>query len=471
MSKLLRPLFLPLCAALAAACAGGDGGPVTDGTAPRLPNVVIVTVDTLRADRVGAYGSTTTRTPAIDRLASTAALFMRAYAPLPKTNPSLCSLMTGRYPSAHGVRRNGAYLPDSELTLAELLREAGYRTAAFISNHVMHSRHGLAQGFALYDEELTDPIPTRDSMERTASPLVDAVLAWAGRQALGPAAGSGRGGKISGDPLFLWVHFIDPHGPYTPPGFVAAPPPGEGESRVLAVSDSNEGRGVIPAYQALPGVTRADEYVERYGAEVEHMDGHLDRLMAGLRERGILDGAVVVFAADHGESLGDHDLWFQHGSSLYEAQIRVPLMISGPGISAARLPAGVSLVDVLPTILEMVGLPSHEGIQGRSLIPLLVAGRPGGETDGRIVHAELDRLYAVLRGSQKLIWDSARGRVELYETATDPEELHDLSGEGAAARAALVKAAAEFARSNTRDLPMETDEETLKVLRSLGYVE
>ncbi len=454
-----RRLLTPLCATLAAACTIDGPGPPPSKVIPRRPNVVIVTVDTLRADHVGVYGSTTSRTPTIDGLAVSAALFRHAYAPLPKTNPSLCSLMTGRYPSAHGVRRNGAYLPESELTLAELLRAAGYRTSAFISNHVMHSRHGLAQGFTLYDEELVDAIPTRDSMERTARPLVDAVLAWAGKEA-------------SSAPVFLWVHFIDPHGPYTPPGFqAAASAAAEGAVRSLPVSTSNEGSGVIPAYQALPGVTSLDEYAARYDAEVEHMDRELARLMAGLRDHGLLRDSIFVFTADHGESLGDHDLWFQHGSSLYDPQIRVPLLISGPRTVASRPAASVSLIDVVPTILEMIGLPIHEGIQGRSLLPLLAEGGGNGALPGRVIHAELDRLYASIRGEEKLIWDTAGGRIELYETSADPEELRDLSGARVPARAELMKAAAEFARINTRDLPMDTDEETLRVLRSLGYVD
>ncbi len=468
-----RRLLTPLCATLAAACAIEGPGPSPSKEIPRRPNVVIVTVDTLRADRVGVYGSTTSRTPAIDALAASAALFQHAYAPLPKTNPSLCSLMTGRYPSAHGVRRNGAYLPESELTLAELLRAAGYRTSAFISNHVMHSRHGLAQGFSLYDEELVDAIPTRDSMERTARPLVDAVLAWADRE--GSRGGDLRGGGEGAEraaPLFLWVHFIDPHGPYTPPGFQPAASDAGGEAgRTLPVSESNEGSGVIPAYQALPGVTSLDEYAARYDAEVEHMDRELARLMSGLRDDGLLRDSIFVFTADHGESLGDHDLWFQHGSSLYDSQIRVPLLISGPRSVPSQPAASVSLIDVVPTILEMIGLPIHEGIQGRSLLPMLAEDGERGASSGRVIHAELDRLYASIRGGEKLIWDTAGGRVEIYETGADPEELRDLAGAGVPSRAELMKAAAEFARINTRDLPMETDEETLRVLRSLGYVD
>lgn len=455
----LRPALLVLLV-LAPACGGAPppGASTPAGSARRTPNVVIITVDTLRADRVGAYGSESAATPSIDRLAARGVRFERAYAPFPKTNPSLCSLMTGRYPSAHGVRRNGAHLPETELTMAELLDAAGYETVAFISNHVMHSRYGLAQGFRIYNEDLPDPIPTRDSMERTAGSLVDAVLGW--------ARGPERGG---GAPLLLWVHFIDPHGPYTPPAFSW---PGAGdpeEARSLPVSATNDGLDVIPAYQALPGVSASGEYIARYDAEVEHMDRELGRLLEGLESAGILPGAYVIFAADHGESLGDHGRWFQHGSSLYDPQIRIPMLVSGPGIEPGVRQATVSSIDILPSLLDLLGLQVYGGIQGISLRRTLE--ERGTEPDERIIHAELERNYAAIRSTEKLIWDSRGGGMELYALDRDPGESTDLSAAGGVSRAVLAAAAGKFARENTRDVPSDESEETLEVLRSLGYVD
>jgi arylsulfatase len=465
-----------LAAGLLACQAAGPGaaasrGPAGGGApAPRPRNIVLLTCDTLRADRVGAYGSTTTRTPAIDALAARGALFERAYATFPKTNPALSSVLTGRYPSAHGVRRNGAHLPESELTLAEILQAAGYETAAFVSNHVMPAHHGLAQGFRLYDDHLPDPVPTRPARERTARTLVNAALEWAGRRPPGPA--------------FLWVHFIDPHGPYTAPGYeafaAAAAASGRDGGRTLPVSPTDAGVNVIPAYQALPGVTGVDVYVSLYDREVEHMDAQLGRLLDGLAAEGLLDGALVVFTADHGESLGDHGLYFQHGSSLHDPQLRVPLIVAGPGVAPRRIEAPASGVDLMPTILDLAGLPPIRGVQGESLAPLLGGGRRGGAEDPgsppdpgppRVLLAELGRTYMALQGTRKLVWDAESKAARLYDLAADPGETRDAGGEHPAAKEALLETAARFARENTRDVAPATDEETIRVLRSLGYVE
>ena len=459
---------IALIAVLAAATAACSGYPTATGegraAAPRaatLPNVVFITVDTLRVDRIGVYGSTTASTPNLDALAARGARFDRAYATFPKTNPALASLMTGRYPSAHGVRRNGAHLPESELTLAEILQAAGYDTAAFASNFVTRARHGLAQGFALYDEDLPDAIVTRQAKERTAGPLVDAVLGWAGKSPSGPT--------------FLWVHFIDPHGPYTPPGYAEKAPRVSRGGRTLPVSATSRGAYVIPAYQALPGVTEVDEYVARYDAEVEYMDAEVGRLVEGLSSSGLLQGAIVVLVADHGESLGDHGLFFQHGSSLYDPQIHVPLIILGPGIAPRVVDETVSQVDVMPTVLEMLGLPVVRGIQGSSLGGLLTgpaaAGSISPSRSGRVLFAELDRMYAVIEGSRKLIWDAESKEIEFHDLATDPEEARDIPPGSREGERRLLEAVSRFTRENFRDEARATDEETIRNLKSLGYVE
>jgi len=460
--------LLPLLLLAAAPCACSDA-PAPDAAragpaaSSERPNVIFITVDTLRADRLGVYGSLTTRTPNLDAFADRSVRFERAYATLPKTNPALASLMTGRYPSAHGVRRNGTRLREAELTLAEILQAAGYTTAAFISNHVMVSRCGLAQGFMLYDETLPDAIPSRDARERTGRPLVNAVLAWAE--------------SPPRDPLFLWVHFIDPHGPYVPPVYPRRDVPAAAPGRTLPVSESNSPVEAIPAYQALPGVTGVGEYVDRYDAEVDYVDEQAGRLLEGLRSLGLLEGALVVVAADHGESLGDHGLYFQHGTSLHEAQIRIPLMILIPGVAPRVVEEPVSAVDVMPTVLERIGLPQPRGVQGTSLRTLIQPGgaaahgpeSPGAEA--RLVFSELGRKRAVLGGALKLIWDAEEKEVDLYDLDADLAEEHDVAASRPDEGRRLLGSLVRFARANTRDEAAATDEETLRVLKSLGYVE
>jgi len=414
----------------------------------------LLTVDTLRADRLGAYGSTSTSTPHLDAMAAGSVRFKRAYAPLPKTNPSLSTLMTGRYPSAHGVRRNGAHLPETEQTLAETLRAAGYDTHAFICNHVIVARHGLAQGFVTYDQDLPDAIPTREAHERIAEHLVDAVLRWADTSK--PAS-----------PFFLWTHFIDPHGPYTPPGFTS---PLAGGGATLPVSQTNDGVGSIPAYQALKGVVSVDEYIARYEGEVSYVDREIGRLVSGLRARGLLENTLIVMTADHGESLGDHDLYFQHGSSLYEAQLHVPLMILGPGITPRVVETAVGIVDVMPTLLDRLGLPQPAGIQGSSLDAWLEGDEPGGAAD-RTLFAEIGRRRAAIRGTLKLIWDGEKKGVDLFDVSADPGEVHDLAASRREDGRRLLEAVMRFSRENTSDAAPDDDEETKKTLKALGYLE
>lgn len=468
MHRLLRPplahLLLVVLASGGCSESGSGGAPADsaasqriDGAAARRPNVIFITVDTLRADRLGFLGSRTTRTPNLDAIAERSVIFERARAAFPKTNPALSSMMTGRYPSAHGVRRNGAVLPEAELTLAEILRAAGYGTYAFISNHVMVSRYGLAQGFTLYDANLPDPIPTRQSRERIAAHHTDAVLSWASTSP--PAS-----------PFFLWVHYIDPHGPYTPPGFHAGSSASAVPGPILPVSPTNSAVGAIPAYQALPGVTSADEYLARYDAEVDYLDREAGRLVDGLRVRGLFEGALVVFTADHGESLGDHDLWFQHGSSVHEPQIHIPLTILGPGIAARSVDAPVSAVDLMPTILEHLGLPLPGGLQGASLGPWLRGETPARAAD-RILFAEMGRKRAAMRGTVKLIWDDEKKSVALYDLASDPAEQVDLASSRLEEGRRLMGAVLAYNRQNTRDEAADEDEETKLILRSLGYIE
>jgi len=452
--SLAAALLLPAAIFLYGCSGSGPATPAAAAPAGSRPNLVIITVDTLRADHLGAWGSTSTATPNIDALAARSVRFERAYAAFPKTNPSLSSLMTGRYASAHGVRRNGAHLPESERTLAEVLKDAGYGTYAFICNHVMVSRYGLAQGFTLYDQNLPDAIVTRKAHERIAEHLVGAVLDWA--DAAKPVS-----------PFFLWAHFIDPHGPYTPPGFVWK---GGATGATLPVSTSNGGLKAIPAYQALPGITAVDEYVARYSAEIDYLDRQVGRLLEGLRSRGMLDNALLVFGADHGESLGGHDLYFQHGSSLYEAQIHVPLLFAGPGIRAATIETPVSTVDVMPTVLDRLGIPAPAKVQGASLNAWLDGKEPVGAGE-RMLFAELGKQRAAMRGPLKLIWDGDRKSVDLFDEDADPLEEHDIASTRPEEGRRMLEAIVRFSRENTRDEAADEDEETRKILKSLGYVD
>ena len=377
-------LGLAVVAAAAVSCT-----PPAEPPAAKDPplNVLVITLDTIRTDRLGAYGNERVATPFVDGLAARGVAFDRCAAPAPLTLPSHTSLLTGTYPVYHGVRDNGSGVVPAELeTMAELFAGAGYRTGGFVGAYVLAARWGLDQGFQTYLEPASGYDPDLASfaeIQRRADAVVDDALAWLAEPS--PA------------PFFAWVHLYDPHLPYDPP----AP------------------------YDA--------EYPDDpYLGEVAFSDAQMARLGAFLASAGLDGNTLVVFAGDHGEGLGDHGE-VDHGLLLYQTTVQVPLILAGPGagaVAGSRRPEVVSLVDVLPTVAELAGLPVPAAVQGRSLAPLL----RGGSFEERPVIAETvypkrhfgwsplaslqDRRYQLIRSSEP----------ELYDLAEDPGQEHNIIG-------------------------------------------
>ncbi len=338
------------------ACGGGRA-------APEIRLVLLLSVDTLRADHLGVYGSTSGLTPHIDALAAGSQVFTAAYAPASHTLPSVSSLLTGRYPEELGIWSNESVLPGGVPTLALELREAGWRTAAVVSNWVLRRASGLDAGFERFDDSLPQLEATRPMPERVAPDTTEAALAALDACLATPASR-----------CFLWVHYQDPHGPYTPPDELrdrelararAAP---EGD-RELPVLDGPFGPGGIPRYQFLAGRRDAAFYRAGYAGEVAFLDTSVGRLLDGLRERDLDDAALVVFTADHGEALGEDDYWFSHGERLSDALVRVPLLLRVPGLAATTRDDVVSLVDVAPTLsARLLDAAPAPGRPGRDLL-------------------------------------------------------------------------------------------------------
>jgi choline-sulfatase len=395
----------------------------------RVERVILITVDTLRADHVGAYGATGVRTPTLDGIAARGVRFENAISPAPLTLPTHATLLTGLDPPEHGVRHNGVFrLAEGLPTLAEALAAEGFRTGAFVGAFVLDRRFGLARGFEHYDDH-TDRLSStgglRGFAERSADAVVDAALAWL----------EGVDG-----PFLIWVHVYDPHAEYTPPpGFAAA-------------------------YPSNP-----------YAGEIAFADAELGRLLASVRERWRDGGTLVVATSDHGESLGEHGE-ATHSHTVYDATQRVPLLFEGPGIAPGRTVRGVvALRDVAPTVLELVGAPPLPEASGASLASVL---RRGGEPEARAAYVEtlatqLDWGWSPLLGLRtarhKLI---AAPRPELYDLAEDPEELHDraaIDGERLAELEALLgeHLAGARPRGHARFDPDEADRVRLE---ALGYV-
>jgi arylsulfatase A-like enzyme/Tfp pilus assembly protein PilF len=402
-------------------------------SAPRQPNLVLVTLDTVRADHLGCYGDREAVTPWLDRLAGEGIRFANASSAVPLTLPSHTSLLTGLLPPHHGLRNNGvgALRPDTA-TLATLLAGAGYRTAAFIGAFVLDHRFGLKAGFELYDDEIErDPkAGVVLEAERPGREVVDRALAWLA--------------KDDTRPFFLWVHLYDAHAPYTPP----------------------------PAWGARhPG--------RPYDGEVSAVDEQVGRILAELRRRGLDGKTAVAVAADHGEGLGEHGE-LTHGLLLYEPTLHVPLLLRAPwGLKARVVETPVSLVDLAPTLAGLLGhpfptAPGAAPLDGRDLSKTLL---DGGEPAAGEIYAESrypavfgwSPLAALRRRDLKYISSS---RPELYDLRRDPRETADLLARPQApeSRGFMARLAAIEASAVATARPLAADAETRAKLASLGYV-
>jgi arylsulfatase A-like enzyme len=444
----------------------GSGGP---------PSIVLVTVDTLRADHVGAYAGEDRRTPHLDALAREGALFERASAPIPLTRPSHFSILTGLHPRAHGVLDNHTALPDEALTVAEVLAERGWRTAAFTAVGLLAHRSGAAQGFGHFES-------TGRRRQRGGDEVVEHALAWLG--SVGPR-----------ERFFLWVHLFEPHLPYAPPpAFQGGLDPALASAHPKLSWDdleaiARESGGDVPA----PILEHA---LRLYAAEVAAADELVGRLVAGLAARRALDEMLLVVTADHGECF-EHGIYFDHSDCLYQGALHVPLLVRHPREFApgARIAHPASLLDVAPTLLRAAGLqPTADG-EGRPLQesatfaerhllvqqPLYEAGalanrrawRAGiPSVAGRPTRGILASDWVGLVGPRwKLL--AGDGAEELYPTAPHPDESES---HAAAAPQALVEMRRRLetelaARPLARREPAAVDEELRETLEALGYHE
>jgi arylsulfatase len=447
-----------LLLALAGACLG------CGAAAPPPDLLLLVTVDTLRADHLGAYGSERGLTPALDGLARESTVFSAAYAPAPFTLPSISALLSGRYPEELGISRNESALPAAVPTLASALRERGWRTAAVVSNFVLREACGLAAGFDVYDDRFTTHELTRRWPERGGSETTEAALRTLDDGADG-----------TGSPCFPWVHYQDPHGPYTPAPeararFIDAERDAPDGRRRLPVNEKHTGRGGIPRYQYFKGNREVAFYRAGYAAEVVAVDAAIGALLAALEARGLAERSIVVFAADHGEGLGEDDYWFAHGELLTDALVQVPLMIRIPGTPPARRSDLVSLVDLYPTLLQRVAGVAPDGdAPGRDLLATGAESRGSRPYLANLAGGDVPH-YGLVEGEFKFVihlrdgvWDGAlyrRGREDADLAAGAPQIARAMRGRLEALREGLAQ------RAETRQHLSEQD---LERLRALGY--
>jgi arylsulfatase A-like enzyme len=473
MRPVLRVGFL---AAALAACGPGD---------PGTPSVLLLTVDTLRPDYMSVNGYDRSTTPFLDSLVSEGWYFEQAVTPVPRTTPALASLLTGAYPHTTGVRTLTDALSADVIPVTEVLEAAGYRTLAVVTNHILPRRRGLARGFQLYDVA-TDA--------RSARSTTDAAL-------------RAIGGRDSAAPLFAWVHYIDPHVPYQPDPAVAAAfdPEYHGPYR-FNFGELAPPRHPFPKELSKATVTHrnplpesVNRHVNRlYAADIGTLDREIERLVTTVRER-LGEDLIVVFAADHGESLGEHDFYFDHGDYVYNAGARVPLAIVLPRSHRAhgrgRCAGWVSLVDVVPTLMDLLDREPppalRRQVEGRSLIPCLAGealpAEPVFVESGHAYYPELvarrvrndvsGRFRAVILGDWKLIWTPFQSEDlawELFNVREDPRETANLYAPDHPELPRL-KAHLEdwLAKQDPGDLAAtrSVSEEDRAALRSLGYTE
>jgi arylsulfatase A-like enzyme len=484
------PILVAGCL-LASACAG-------DRESHPTRNIVLITLDTTRADRLGCYGNRRDATPNLDRLAAEGLLFENAFTPVPSTLPSHCSIMTGMYPARHGVHDNGIYrLDEGFTTLAERLRGAGYRTGAFVSAFVLDRQFGLAQGFDTYDDQVDEPLIDADPdqirledeehgrwiaqlaspFERRADAVSRGAIDWL-RQS-------------SQEHFFLWVHYFDPHTSYAAPEPWTTRFDPDYAGEMDGSPETFERIFVENDWTTAADVPRADfdHMVARYDGEIAFMDHWIGKLLDTLVETDQLENTLIVVVGDHGESFGKHGQIWEHNSHIFDDVVRVPFIVRPPGgMPGGRRIAGVvRTLDVAPTILEFAGVSGLDGIDGRSLLPV-IEDPPGETPDADIFLQALrdrqlidsDHSWLGLRTARhKLILKYRSGDADpeavLLDLVKDPDEFTPLSP----TPRGMIESWTH--RTITSDRSMRTeessrawrglDEVTSDALRSLGYVE
>jgi len=438
--------------------------------APSPPNIIVIVGDTLRADRLGSHGNPRGLTPFLDSIAERGIVFRSAYAQSSWTNPSVASLFTSRYPSQHGVITFESVLADDEITLAEVLREAGYTTGFFSPNGLIREDWGYGQGFSEFSEFAIPGIPDQPDHLRIpyrADYTNRHILSWLDSLAA-------KGGRRP--PVFLYVQYMEPHSPYAPP---------EAALRKMLGGRKPPDLAEVNLFAFMGNVAPMEDRVLRdlqdvYDAEVLSLDTELRRLFKALESRGLLQNAIVVVTSDHGEEFKEHGL-IGHEKTLYGEVIRVPLLISLPGSSGRTdVTEVVSLIDLAPSLLDLIGHPAPASFEGRSLLPHLTGAAPPG---GHVAYSELlvpessaakrlsPHARSVILGNHKLI-AGEHGEMEFYDLKADPGEL-DPNALDEAERTVLRQTLAEIqqrvARGDAKREIKPIDDATREQIRALGY--
>jgi arylsulfatase A-like enzyme len=448
------------CAFLACISVGSAGCSATkhEGT-----SVVLITIDTLRSDALGSYGSGRTDTPHLDALADAGVLFENAISQAPATGPSFTSMMTSLYPAEHGVVHSTLVIDPGNDMLAERFREAGYRTGAFVSCSILQKAYGFGQGFQVYDDETSQPY-SPSHFERDAAETTSRALAW---------LDGNREQKF-----FLWVHYFDGHAPYQ-----ERRPPGAKWNAEEKRRARRGSMGFLSQIQKKRSQEMLDANLptirELYAAEVRHVDQQVGHLLERIDAIRCRDRTLVVVGSDHGEELFDHGFFHGHYSSLSQSVLRVPLLFSLPG----RLPEGLRVdavvqnVDIAPTILAIAGLPPFTRQSGVDLMPVM-----GGAAfaEGRLAWSMREPYESMPGGNAVAVRDQrwkaifySKDDPHLYDLESDAMERQNLAEEDPERLEAFRDRLGEWLGEDGPSTYRHSDlsESDYELLKSLGYIQ
>jgi len=427
----------------------------------KRPNIILITIDTLRADYLGCYGYIMKTSPNIDRFAQDGMLFENCLSHAPDTRLSFASMLTGFLPHETKVTVDRR-LPDQVESLPEILKVQGYKTIAVISNYVLRKGQGFEQGFMVYDDTMKQRESVRKQPEKVAEFTTDRTIELLK--------------QFHKDQFFIWIHYQDPHGPYTPPGNFGKMFGRPGQTPLnLKMNTINSGIGGIPLYQQLGPHRDLNYYISQYAGEIRYQDDNFKRLIQALKAFDLYDDSLIILSADHGEGMGEHNYWFAHGEYLYSDQTHVPLIIKYGKDFVGRRKDFVQHIDILTTILKTLGIRVDNRFRGRDLFK--------EHGNHREIYAEMKSTYiraskkiSIVLDSYKLIFTPMNKEYELYNLKADPYEEQNLVNI-AEYQQRLTDLKTRLQRIDREDFlnisvaekPSTLTDEELEKLKSLGY--
>lgn len=440
-------------------------------------NVVLITIDTLRANHLEYLGYAKPTSPVTEELASRAVVFREAVAQFPLTTPSHASILTGRYVRSHGATGNAVPIHPSVTLLSEILQQSGYTTAGFVTSPIVGSKYGFDKGFDYFVERNRGDFAKSslsDWLGQLRLPRIWLRLTDLDRTTAATVRWVDRGAPT---PFFLWIHQIAPHASYAPPFSYER----EWDTHPSRIVPSHDDIHKINAGEITPDETDLAHIVALYDAEIAFTETLLERVFDALRRHGLFENTLIVFTADHGESLYDRSGYIGHGRKLFDEEIVVPLFFYGPGLlpQARTIDEPVETIHIAPTILEFLGLPPEPSFQGMSLwsiiAPDLAAGdRPSHPPEEKPAFAINGAGRAIRYGGWKYVeMDEPPGSEELYDLSADPGEVRNLVAaepDKAAELRGLLRAW-DASVPVVRSGDYELDQESIEALRTLGYID